>query len=74
MKISLRAARVNSGLSLKEVARTIGKNANTVRKWEVGEASVSAIDFLRLCELYNMKVDDIFLPNSPHKVHYEEKR
>ena len=63
MKFSLKAARVNAGLTQDEVARSIKKSKNTVVSYEKGR-SVPDIEIGKaLAKLYGMSVDDIiFLP------------
>lgn len=61
-KISLRAARVNSNLSQKEVAKQMNVDRTTISKWEKGITSPSAPQFIQLCRLYNTPMDSIFLP------------
>ena len=64
VKISLRAARVNAGLSQKEVAISLGISNKTLSSWENGDTFPSADKIVRLCELYNLSYDEInFLPN-----------
>lgn len=62
-KISLEAARINAGLSQKEVAVSLGVSNKTVSSWENGKTFPSAPMIDALCELYKMSYDDInFLP------------
>ena len=44
MKITLRAARVNRGLTQKEMASLIGVNHTTILKWEKGETYPDVIN------------------------------
>lgn len=65
VKITLKAARVNAGLSQKEVAKVLKVSNKTISSWENGDSfpSVRYIDLL--CELYNVSYDDIiFLPHN----------
>ena len=63
LQISLRAARVNAGLSQKDVAKALRVSNKTVSSWENGETFPSAKNITRLCKLYGMSYDDInFLP------------
>ena len=63
VKISLRAARVNAGLSQKEVAISLGISNKTLSNWENGDTFPSAQNIERLCELYKLSYDEInFLP------------
>jgi transcriptional regulator with XRE-family HTH domain len=63
LRVSLKAARVNRGLSQKDVAKALGISNKTVSSWEKGETFPSAKYVGMLCKLYNVVYDDIiFLP------------
>lgn len=63
MKITLRAARVNAGMSQKIAAERIGVNPATLGKWEAQKGSPSIEQAQRLCNLYRVPISDIiFLP------------
>lgn len=65
-KLTLKAARINVGLSQKAVAGKLGVSEKTVGNWENGISSpkVSKID--NLCALYGVSYDDlIFLESNP---------
>lgn len=62
-KITLKAARVNKGLTQKEVAE-IGKiGLSTIGAWERGTADPDYLQLLGLASLYGVQVDAILLPN-----------
>ena len=61
MQISLKAARVNAGLTQKEAAQEIGVDVSTILSWEKGKTSPKATHLEALCKLYHMPVDHIFL-------------
>lgn len=61
-KISLKAARVNAGLSQAAVAKRLRKGKQTLSNWETGRSKIDAETFLELCRMYNVKPSDIFLP------------
>ena len=64
IKISLKAARVNAGLSQKEVAKYLGVSNKTVCSWENGDSFPSVRYINLLCELYKVTYDDLkFLPD-----------
>jgi len=67
LKISLKAARVNAGLSQKEVAKTLKVSNKTIHSWENGGTSPSYKHIDALCDLYGVSYNDLnFLPtNSP---------
>ena len=51
-KITLKAARINAGLSQSEAAEKMGVNVMTVSNWETGKTVPDVEDFKHLCELY----------------------
>ncbi len=64
-KITLKAARVNAGLTQSEAAKQLQVSNKTLWAWENGKSvpSVSRID--AICTLYGMNYDNlIFLPNN----------
>ncbi len=61
-KISLKAARVNAGMTQEEVARRLHKGKQTIGAWETGQSAIDALSFLALCDLYGMAADNISLP------------
>lgn len=65
MKITLKAARVNAGLTQGEVAKKVKKSKNTIVNYESGKRSPDMATGKALAELYGCSVDDlIFLPNN----------
>ena len=64
MKITLRAARVNKGLTQEEVAKKIKKSKNTVVNYENGKSVPDIETGKALAALYGCSIDDlIFLPD-----------
>jgi len=61
MKISLKAARVNAGLTLVKAAQATDIDKNTLSKYENGVTSPTIETVLKLCTLYGAALDDIFL-------------
>ena len=65
MKITLRAARVNVGLTQEEVAKKVKKSKNTIVSYENGKSVPDIETGKALAALYGLSVDDlIFLPNN----------
>lgn len=60
-KISLKAARVNCGLTQKAVATKAGISEATIIRWEKGKTAPDANQLKKLCEIYGVLMDDIFL-------------
>lgn len=64
MPITLKAARVNRGLSQDEAGKIIGVSKNTISNWEIGRSFPDAIQILRIQDAYKVKYDDlVFLPS-----------
>ena len=64
MKFTLRAARVNAGLTQDEVAKEVKKSKNTIVSYEKGRSIPDIETGKALARLYGMSVDDIiFLPS-----------
>lgn len=62
MKVTLKAARVNSGYTQAEVAKKIGVSKTSVVNWENGTAEPKTSHFKALCEIYSASAEDIILP------------
>lgn len=60
-KISLKAARVNKGLTQKQASCAVGINKSTLMKWEQGKTSPDGIKLIALCKLYGVSLNHIFL-------------
>lgn len=64
MKLTLKAARVNAGMTQDEVAETLKKSKNTIVNYEKGRSTPDIETGKALAALYGLSVDDlIFLPN-----------
>lgn len=59
-KITLRAARVNAGLSQQEAAGKIGVAVSTLRNWENGKTFPNQPKIERICEVYGITFDVLF--------------
>ncbi len=62
-EISLRAARVNAGLTLEEVSAKTGVSITTLSRWECYKTFPTARQLKILCGLYGQSLDDIFIPD-----------
>lgn len=62
-KISLEAARINAGLSQKEMAKILGVSNTTVCNWENGNSEPSASQLRKISELSGIPMDFIFVPD-----------
>ena len=64
---TLRACRVNAGFTLRQVAKKVNKNFQTISKYEKDSTKIP-VDLLReLTSLYNISPDLIFLGKSTKK-------
>ena len=67
-KITIRAARVNAGLSQKEAADRLGVSNKTLGNWENGITFPPVDKIPEICELYGWSYDDLnFLPSDSLK-------
>ncbi|HEM3634644.1 TPA: helix-turn-helix transcriptional regulator [Streptococcus suis] len=65
---TLKACRVNAGYTLRQVAKKVGKNFQTISKYEKNSTSIPFELLKELSELYRVKLDDIFLGDSTKKI------
>ena len=63
LKISLKAARINAGLTQEAVAAMLKKSKVTIINWEKGKTSIDKGNFDALCRLYSIDEDNILLPS-----------
>lgn len=59
MSITLKAARVNAGLTQVEAAKALDITKGTLANYETGKTEPSLQMARRIAELYNMNMDDI---------------
>ena len=59
-KITLKAARVNAGLTQEEVAKIMGVRRETISTWEDNNKIIKLGSLKRLCDLHKKSIDDIF--------------
>ena len=60
-QLSLKSARVNAGMTAKEVAERVGVHHQTIGKYEKDSSDISVSLLNELSELYQIPVDYIFL-------------
>lgn len=60
IQISLAAARVNAQMTQEEVARMMGVDRSTIRRWERGDKIPGYDESKKLSNIYNMPLDYIF--------------
>ena len=59
LKISLKAARINAGLTMLEAAKQIGISIHTLRKYEHGQAYPSIPEIKKIESAYAVCYNDI---------------
>ena len=65
-KITLKAARVNAGLTQKEAAKKIGISYQTLSDYEKDGSKIKVSVLNKMCSVYGLPVEYIFLKNSPN--------
>ncbi len=60
VKLTLRAARVNSGFTLVESSKGLGINKDTLSKYERDSTDIPRSLILKIEDQYGVKSDDIF--------------
>lgn len=58
-KMSLRAARVDAGFTMRDVAERLNVNENTVSAWERGRSDPRAKQVSEMLKMYGRKFEDI---------------
>lgn len=63
LKITLEAARVNAGMTQKQVAEKLGKTVQTIVAWEKEPYKISIKTAYELADLYSTDINNlIFMP------------
>lgn len=63
MEITLKAARVNKGLTQSEAAKELGTSSRTIYLWEKGKCFPNALQINKIEKLYGVSYNEIiFLP------------
>lgn len=50
-------------LSTDEVGAQLGKSKKTISAWEVGRGQPDADNLIKLCNIYQIKISDLFAPD-----------
>lgn len=59
-KLTLKAARVNVGLTQKELAKLMNKSETTIINWEKGNVEdIKIKDFKKLCEVLKVDINQL---------------
>lgn len=59
MRITIKAARVNKGISQKDAAKSLGVSNKTLSSWENGETFPNQKYIEPICELYGVPYDNL---------------
>lgn len=59
LQITLKAARINAGLTQMDVVNRTGISRSTLHRWENGKGAPKLNDLRTLCELYQVPMDCI---------------
>lgn len=60
-KISLKAARINAGLTQEDAAKKIGVSKQSLSNWECGRNTPKATELMGLCEIYGVPAEMLSL-------------
>lgn len=71
-QISIAAARVNAGLTQKELAERLAVSNGSVVAWESGEREIPLRHLKTLADLSGLSINDIFVPLKSEKIVEEE--
>ena len=66
-KITLKAARVNAGLSQDGLAERLGVSSKMIVEWELGKSEMRPAYLLAICYITGFSEDDIILPSEYSK-------
>ncbi|SHH85923.1 helix-turn-helix domain-containing protein [Desulfosporosinus lacus] len=72
-RITLRAARVNRGLTLKNVAALTGKSAKTIGRYEIDSSNIYLNLTLQLANLYRVPLDMLYIGPEINLFNLDEK-
>lgn len=61
-KITLKAARVNAGLTQDDVAHEMHRTKQTIVNWESGATDIKYNDLVALSDLYEMPIEYLKVP------------
>lgn len=74
LRISLAAARVNAELTQEQVAEKMGITKGTIINWEKGRIIPKIPEMEMLSKIYDIPVDNIFLPCYSTESRVKERR
>lgn len=57
MQVTIKAARINSGMTQTDVAKKMNVTPVTISNWEIGKTIPNANQFIELSKLYNVPIE-----------------
>lgn len=70
---TLKACRVNAGYTLRQVAKKVNKNFQTISKYEKDSTNIPFELLKELSAIYQVKMDDIFLGDGTKKIELNKR-
>lgn len=64
MQITLKAARVNAGISQTKAAEAVNVDRCTISNWERGKSFPDVVSCRKLCDLYGVSMDAVIFSPS----------
>lgn len=61
-RITLKAARINCGLTQEEMARKLGVSRESLLAWETGKVNIKPHHLMAYAQVTGFSVDDFLLP------------
>lgn len=61
-KLTMKAIRVNAGMTQQELADSMGVSRASVIAWETGKTKISTVCLMAFCYVTGTRIDDVFLP------------
>lgn len=71
-KISMKAARVNAGLTQDEMAEKMGVSRRMIIDWEAGKRPIKTSYFISFCHFAGFETQEIFLPGESTESEMQE--
>lgn len=62
MKISIKGARIEKHMTQEKAGEAIGVTKETISNWERGITAPTVPQLIKLCEVYDVEIRDVFLP------------
>ena len=62
MRVTIRAARVNAGMSQQQAAKAVGVTFYKLQAWESGKVEPKVSDLYKMAKAYGCTISDFLLP------------